>query len=1084
MDCLLLGSIIRKLVSVASIPAYTLRGCPQQSLAASGQIVYYREVRDPPVAWGLSRHRRVRLGSDGVPMTSDDSPATPLSDEIIGGRFRIRDRLDATGRAEVYVAEHVLTHKRAALKVAHTSADIGDQNLARFQRVARVATQLAHPNCVRISDFGTDDGGYVYLAMELATGRDLSRTLAEDGPLTPAEVVAIASQAADGLAEAHGRGILHTELAPHYVMVDLSSGTPMVKLLGFGLGQVMNGLESGVAVGARLSGRPADYAAPELLSPGLPVDHRADQFALAAVLFEALTGELPWEVERGEPLGRVDQAPRRASRLREDAEITMALDRALARALDPDPNRRYMDVKELADALHKALHGDPRDLSTVATVHRQFGRYRLLRTIARGGMGELHLASSETLPGLTKVCALKRLRPELVEEKTYVERFLAEARLAAQLSHANLATVYDVGKADDSFYIAMELVIGKDCRRIIDRARQDGIQVPVEVALLIARDLADALGYAHRVMLPSGDVGLIHRDVSPTNVLVSYEGQVKLIDFGLAKHATAEGKTETGVVIGKVAYMAPEQCLAEPMDHRADIYSVGAVLFELLTGRKLREGEDFEKVASKLRLPPEVLPGALRDDLPPEVDRVLARTLAPDPDARYSHAEGLRDDLSRILAAIAPAASRDVVAAFLAQIFSAERQSETELAQGLLTRAAPRRPGSALDGPVRAGARARVGDGVGDGVGAGERPPQDLEPERLGGDRTGGLSGAQSSLAVSSTVAMAVVDPDHVERIRKGPPPVPDAGSSGPRGEPPLARGTEAGAGSAALDAEGSQERDVGRLDTLDGLSEVKPSAGSSEGRPSAAGAGRSGASWTLAVLLLLLGLAGGFAVRHLALPDLGRSGSQGRASRAAPRPSMAVAVAADATTPPMRAVSALPRPRPCPVKRTGPSPQEIARLAEARSLRHLEGLARAALLAIGVRVDELPVLPRLRDAYSAVAAATRKGDIARAMDALLALRAELAKRRNRCKKVRRRKYRWARKAVRAIRRAAPRGRKERRGFLELHRWKDLRDQVRVLKKRSRDRKLTCVEKSLAYARLIPQLRQTLAKVSPRKKEK
>jgi serine/threonine protein kinase len=999
-------------------------------------------------------------------MMSSDRSTTPLSDEIIGGRFRIRERLDATGRADVYEAEHVLIHKRVALKVARASTDPGEKNVARFQRVARVATQLDHPNCAKISDFGLDDRGYVYLAMELAEGRDLRRILAEDGPLTPEEVVTIGMQGLAGLGDAHQRGILHTELAPHYVMVDLATGMPTVKLLGFGLGQLMKGMEKGAASRALVSGAPADYAAPELLQPGAPVDHRVDQFALAAVLFEAVTGRLPWDNAVGDPLSRVTQPARRASRVRTDGQITMALDRVLAQALDPEPSRRFSDTQEFSDALNRAVHGDPREVSTVASVHRQFGRYKLLRSIARGGMGELHLASSETLPGLTKVCALKRLRPELAAEKSYVDRFLSEARLAAQLSHANLATVYDVGKAEDSFYMAMEFIIGKDCRRIIDRAREDGLQVPVEVAIFIARDLADALGYAHRVKLPSGDVGLIHRDVSPTNVLVSYEGLVKLIDFGLAKHATAQGKTETGVVIGKVAYMAPEQCLCEPLDHRADIYSVGSVLFELLTGRRLREGEDFEQLAAQVRLPPDKLPGDLRDDVPPELDRVVARALAPDPAERYPHAEGLRDDLAQILAALNPRTSRDTVAGFLKLLFPAEQQSETELAQGLLTEAAPPRPDSAIMGAIET---KTYDDGDDTVVGA---PELKL---------VAGVAVAEDDFT-GKTMAMPVIPPEEAERIK----------AEVLEGKPSSAVASTLIAGDSGetvgLATDGRPKRpseEIGVSDTLDGHPAVQRSSVPTEEPlpvPKARGPG-----WAVAVVLLVLGLGGGGAVGYLALPDLlgkrkpppnDSAGAQGGSAQRATTPAMAPPMA-----PPMREVVRLPRPVAPPVVR-GPSLEELTRQAATKNFDRLARLASAALFKVGVRPADLPALPKIQAAYGPVIAAVKKRDFEGSISALMALRTLLEGRRNACKKVRRRKFKWAKKAVRSIRKAAPRRRADRKKFLELHKWKDLRDQVKIVKKRSRDRKLTCAEKSLAYKNLIADLQKTLAKVAPPKGDK
>jgi tRNA A-37 threonylcarbamoyl transferase component Bud32 len=670
-------------------------------------------------------------------------------------------------------------------------------------------------------------------------------------------------------------------------------------------------------------------------------------------------------------------------------------------------------------------------------------------------MGELHLAASESLPGLSKVCALKRLRAELAAEKSYVDRFLDEARLAAQLAHANLATVYDVGKAEDSFYMAMEYIVGKDCRRILDRAHEDGLQVPVEVGLYIARELADALAYAHRVRVPGGDVGLIHRDVSPTNVLVSYEGQVKLIDFGLAKHATAAGKTETGVVLGKVAYMAPEQCLGDPVDTRADIYSVGAVLYELLTGKRLREVQDLERLADIVRQPVTELPSSLRAGVPVEVDAVLAKTLAVEWADRYQHAEGLRDDLTAILRQLEPRMSRDVVAAFLRRIFPAEHKSETERAQLASTEAAPQQPESVLPGG---------------GSGRQDRQTQVMAVIDRG------------ALAAGSEEALRATDPQRAADLGR------DATQVV---ENPLAalddsELEEAEEAKRAAATEGdSAQRASAQKAPLPGAEDEWPAATAEplrieRDRPTA----RGGARWLLVVLLAILCLVAGFAVRHLLLPDLGDLGEPEqprRAERAALVSSSGTApgagtTGADRSTAAPRSAAMRARPRRPPPRREPPRPTvaELEQQARQRLRKRIERLAEADLRKLGVRVSDLPALPDLEEHYQKVRRALQADDLAKSVAAIAELRRVLDRRRMSCKRLRRKKYGWSRARLKELRRAAPRKRAERKAFLEKHRYQELRARLREMRKRARSDKLSCAEKSLAYEQLIPDIVQTL----------
>jgi len=212
---------------------------------------------------------------------------------------------------------------------------------------------------------------------------------------------------------------------------------------------------------------------------------------------------------------------------------------------------------------------------------RRFASYVLLKPLARGGMGELYLALSGA-PGMEKLCVIKKVLPHLVAPDN-VQRFRDEAMVAVRLSHGNLVTVFDAGHSDDQIYLAMDFIEGKDLLATWNRCAQRGVPFPIEVAVYIVKELARGLGYAHAF----GGLNLVHRDVSPANVLLSYTGEVKLTDFGLATSTLMLQHTAPGIIFGKLSYLAPEQARREPLDGRTDIYVCGILLWELLTGQQL-----------------------------------------------------------------------------------------------------------------------------------------------------------------------------------------------------------------------------------------------------------------------------------------------------------------------------------------------------------------------------------------------------------------------------------------------------------------------------------------------------------------
>lgn len=277
-----------------------------------------------------------------------------------------------------------------------------------------------------------------------------------------------------------------------------------------------------------------------------------------------------------------------------------------------------------------------------------FGKYTLLRHIATGGMAEIWLAEQTGPGGFAKELVIKRILPHLADDEQFIDMFLDEARLVAQLSHPNIAQIYELGQEDGEYYIAMEYIRGLDLAELLEGCRAQQGYVPVETAARIITGALQGLEFAHQATDRDGmALGIIHRDVSPQNIFVSNEGVPKVIDFGVAKAASQKSKTQTGAIKGKYAYMAPEQVQAGQLDRRVDVFAAGVVLFELLTGEK-PFGEELEAVSNILNTPhPD--PRELRANIAPELVEVIDRALAKDKSERYQTADLMVRDLEAFL---------------------------------------------------------------------------------------------------------------------------------------------------------------------------------------------------------------------------------------------------------------------------------------------------------------------------------------------------------------------------------------------------------------------------------------------------
>jgi eukaryotic-like serine/threonine-protein kinase len=277
-------------------------------------------------------------------------------------------------------------------------------------------------------------------------------------------------------------------------------------------------------------------------------------------------------------------------------------------------------------------------------------RYKVLEKVAAGGMAEVYRAESAGLEGFKKIVAIKRVLPHLSEKKQFIGMFLDEARVSAHLSHSNCVQVFDIGVGDNTYFIVMEYVDGSDLKGVIEHRRKHNQAFPIEEAMLICVRICEGLAYAHELVDGKGEsLHIVHRDMSPPNVLITRHGEVKIVDFGLAKANSQLERSEPGIIKGKFSYLSPEAAKGLPVDGRTDIFAVGIILWELLAGRRLFMGEsDLETVrmVQAARVP------SIREinrAVTPELERVLMKALTEDPDQRYQRARDFGTALNQLL---------------------------------------------------------------------------------------------------------------------------------------------------------------------------------------------------------------------------------------------------------------------------------------------------------------------------------------------------------------------------------------------------------------------------------------------------
>ncbi len=323
-----------------------------------------------------------------------------------------------------------------------------------------------------------------------------------------------------------------------------------------------------------------------------------------------------------------------------------------------------------------------------------YGKYYLVDKIAVGGMAEIFKAQTYSHGGFEKTLVIKRILAHLTDNEDFISMFIDEAKISVSLQHANIVQIYDFGKLFDNYFIAMEWVDGKDVKQILRKLAGRRKLLPEEYAVFIAHEAAKALDYAHKKRNMKGEaLDIIHRDVSPSNVLVSYDAEVKMADFGIAKAGFSAYNTKDGVLKGKFEYMSPEQARGESVSQQSDLFSLGIILYEMLTGRRLFKTDSEIKTLEKIKSVDIGPPSSLNPNIPPRLDAIVMRALSADQEDRYIDAAAFQAALLEYMYPGTPTVTQKSLELFMQELFSEERGQEvdrlqrgSELAKDLHTR--------------------------------------------------------------------------------------------------------------------------------------------------------------------------------------------------------------------------------------------------------------------------------------------------------------------------------------------------------------------------------------------------------------
>lgn len=571
-----------------------------------------------------------------------------------GIQYQVIRKLAEGAVAEIYLAKTAGSDDQLVLKVLRPELTSDESIVGRFLDEARLCQSLRHPNIVRYLGAGKLSDGRVYLLTEYLEGEDLGSRIRRGGPLTAEEVIRLLMPVCAALHYVHQRGIVHRDLKPDNLFLSggLDANTP--KLLDFGLALFTGTKSARTATGVILA--TPEYTPPECIN-GKKADARSDIYALGVLMFQSLTGSPPFVAGNYTELLLKHLNEQPPSLPDTCARLAPIIKRCLAK----DPADRYDTAEELARAASQTDGNEPHAQTFVvsgevkSTYSRNdslegsvLGSYQIVKLLGQGAMGRVYLARHVKLG---RQVALKMLRSEHARNPLLIERFFQEARTVNEINHEHIVEIIDFVEDFDPLgnkraYFVMELLSGNSLADLLRRG-----PLPIRRILSIVRQICSALEAAHKV-------GVVHRDIKPDNIFIIERSGVptfiKLLDFGVAKLVKRIGtspaqETMDGVIIGTPAYMSPEQAAGKPADHRADVYSVGVVFYEMLMGRPPFDGEGFGQLVVQIvteQPPPLAAESIGGEPIPDALRNIVVSCLEKDPSRRPNSMAQLSDALA------------------------------------------------------------------------------------------------------------------------------------------------------------------------------------------------------------------------------------------------------------------------------------------------------------------------------------------------------------------------------------------------------------------------------------------------------
>ncbi len=570
----------------------------------------------------------------------------PPKDPYVGTRIREYEILDVIGKGgmgAVYRARHVYLDEERAIKVVHSEFASDEGFVQRFIREAKMLVKLRHRNLVQLYEFGTLGESVFFMVLELIRGEPLHERVHRNQKMPFPEAVRLIREAALGLHQAHQKGIVHRDISPdNLLIVKGEDGIEMTKVIDFGIAKP---LEDQTRIFTRTNmflGKP-EFCSPEqcgALEEGEIIDHRSDIYSLGITFYYALTGKLPFfsPTAHGYLLKHVNENPKPLATHFPPGTFPEALDTIILKALAKKRENRWASMDEFAKALDEFAGGSkpakPQTAaaSTHAITELPAGflwerRYAIEKLLREGTNGVFYKAIDE----IFKVpVVLKIISRENIQDEEDMRRFKRGVILAREVSHPNVCRIYDVGEADLGLYVSMAFVEGK----LLSEMLQAQKVLPQKDAFQIGKDLLSAVKEIHRL-------GIIHRNLTPKSVIIDSENHAHIMDFGGYISETAAATTDPRQQSGTPLYMAPEQFSGHQIDHRADLYSVGAVLYEIFSGRLPFQGSSAAAVIQSYLNSDPVKPSSFVRGFNSDLEKVILKAIDRNPSSRYQTAGDL-----------------------------------------------------------------------------------------------------------------------------------------------------------------------------------------------------------------------------------------------------------------------------------------------------------------------------------------------------------------------------------------------------------------------------------------------------------